>query len=87
MMEKKVVRINESQLRQIIAESVEQVLGYDMSTAEGREGAREWMNSMMFQEDSVETRAKEYAYENGLDGDENVIIAFVARAEYGRELI
>ena len=84
MMEKKVVKINESQLRQIIVESVEQVLGYDMSTAEGREGAHEWMNSMMFQEDPVETAAHNWAYENGLDGDENVIRAFVAGAEYGR---
>ena len=83
-MEKKVVRINESQLRQMIAESVEQVLGYDMSTPEGREGARKWMNSMMFQEDPVETVAHNWAYENGLDGDENVIKAFTAGVEYGR---
>lgn len=89
MMEKKVVRINESQLRRMIAESVQEALGggYDMSTPEGRQGAENWMHYIMSQEDPVETAAHNWAYENGLDGDENVIRAFVAGAEYGRELI
>ena len=134
-MGKKVVRINENDLRRMIMEGIEQVLnggddferlwevfedwmdsydqtdyptsytmkdvarhfyelglknrtlneegGYDMSTPEGREGARKWMGYVVSQEDPVETAAHNWAYENGLDGDENVIRAFVAGVEYG----
>lgn len=57
--------------------------GYDMNTPEGREGARKWMGYVASQEDPVETAARNWAYENGLDGDENVIRAFVAGVEYG----
>lgn len=141
-MGKKVVRINERQLRRMIAESIEQALGgetneayeferlweefedwmdsysqsdyptsytnkdiarhfyelglknrtlneeggYDMSTPEGRQGAENWMRYIISQEDPIETRAKEYAYENGFDGDENIINAFISGVEYGREL-
>lgn len=80
---KNTVKINESQLRKMIAESIEEALGYDMSTPEGREGARKWMGYVASQEDPVETAAHNWAYENGLDGDENVIRAFVAGVEYG----
>ena len=85
-MEKKVVKINESQLRQIIAESVQEALGggYDMSTPEGRRGAEDWMRYMISQEDPAENAAREWAQENGLDGDENIIRAFTAGVEYGR---
>lgn len=134
-MGKQIIKINESQLRKMIVESVKQVLnggdefeqlweefedwmdsynqsdyptsytmkdvarhfyelgkkgqrlnedgGYDMSTPEGREGARKWMGYVASQEDPVETAARNWAYENGLDGDENVIRAFVAGVEYG----
>ena len=85
-MEKNVVKINESQLRQIIAESVQEALGggYDMSTPEGRQGAENWMHYIMSQEDPAESAAREWAQENGLDGDENIIKAFTAGVEYGR---
>lgn len=139
-MGKKVVKINESQLRKIIAESIEDVLGdridigqelqhflednkhklfnkgwgnsqpskrdyliakyfyelglknrvlneeggYDMSTPEGRQGAEKWMRYIMSQEDPAENAAREWAQENGLDGDENIIRAFIAGVEYGR---
>ena len=87
-MEKKVVKINESRLRKMIAESVQEVLGggYDMSTPEGRQGAENWMRYIISQEDPAESAAREWAQENGLDGDENVIRAFTAGVEYGREL-
>jgi len=87
-MEKKAIKINESQLRKIIAESVQEVLGggYDMSTPEGRQGAENWMRYIMSQEDPAESAAREWAQENGLDGDENIIRAFTAGVEYGREL-
>ncbi len=133
---KKTIKINESDLRRMIAESVEQVLnggdefeqlweefedwmdsysqadyptsytmkdvarhfyelgkkgktlneggGYDMGTPEGRAGAEKWMRYMISQEDPAETAAKEWAQENGLEGDENVIRAFTAGVEYGR---
>lgn len=85
-MEKKVVKINENQLRKIIAESVQEALGggYDMSTPEGRQGAEKWMRYIMSQEDPAENAAREWAQENGLDGDENIIRAFTAGVEYGR---
>ena len=82
-MKKNVVKINESQLRRLITDGIEEALGYDMSTPEGREGARKWMGYVASQEDPVETAARNWAYENGLDGDENVIRAFVAGVEYG----
>jgi len=87
-MEKKAIKINESQLRKIIAESVQEVLGggYDMSTPEGRQGTENWMRYIMSQEDPAESAAREWAQENGLDGDENIIRAFTAGVEYGREL-
>ena len=85
-MKKNVVKINESQLRQIIAESVQEALGggYDMSTPEGRRGAEDWMRYMISQGDPAENAAMEWAQENGLDGDENIIRAFTAGVEYGR---
>ena len=85
-MAKNVVKINESQLRRMITEGIEEALGYDMSTPEGRQGAEKWMRYIISQEDPAETRAKEYAYENGFDGDENIINAFISGVEYGREL-
>jgi len=88
-MEKKVVKINESQLRHIIAESVQEALGggYDMSTPEGRRGAEDWMRYVMDQEDRRPAiAAQNWAEENGLDGDENIIRAFIAGVEYGRDL-
>lgn len=142
-MEKKVVKINESQLRKMIAESIEDVFdgridigqelqhflednkyklfnkgwgnsqptkrdyliakhfyelgkkgetlneggGYDMSTPEGRRGAEDWMRYVMDQEDRRPAiAAQNWAEENGLDGDENTIKAFVAGVEYGRDL-
>lgn len=90
---KKTIKINESDLRRMIAESVKGAImemneggGYDMSTPEGRRGAEDWMRYIISQEDPIETRAKEYAYENGFDGDENIINAFISGVEYGREL-
>ena len=88
-MEKKVVKINESQLRHIIAESVQEALGggYDMSTPEGRRGAEDWMRYVMDQEDRRPAiAAQNWAEENGLAGDENIIKAFIAGVEYGRDL-
>ena len=85
-MKKNVVKINESQLRKMISESVQEALGggYDMSTPEGRRGAEDWMRYIMSQEDPAESAAREWAQENGLDGDENIIRAFTAGVEYGR---
>ena len=140
-MKKNVVKISESQLRKIIAESVQQVLGneanevdeferyweefedwmdsynqadyptcygpkqiarhfyelgkkgetlnesggYDMNTPEGRRGAEDWMNYIMGQEDRRPAiAAKNWAEEHGLGWDENVIEAFIAGVEYGR---
>lgn len=83
-MGKKVIKINESQLRKMITEGIEQALGYDMSTPEGRQGAENWMHYIMSQEDPAESAAREWAQENGLDGDENIIRAFTAGVEYGR---
>ena len=133
---KKTFKINESDLRRMIAESVEQILnggdefeqlwdefedwmdsysqsdyptsytmkdvarhfyelgkkgktlneggGYDMSTPEGRRGAEDWMHYVISQGDPAENAAREWAQENGLDGDENIIRAFTAGVEYGR---
>lgn len=83
-MKKNVVKINESQLRKMIAESIEEALGYDMSTPEGRRGAEDWMRHIISQGDPAENAAREWAQENGLDGDENIIRAFTAGVEYGR---
>lgn len=90
---KKTIKINENDLRRMIAESVKGVImemneggGYDMSTPEGRRGAEDWMHYIISQGDPAENAAREWAQENGLDGDENVIRAFVAGVEYGREL-
>lgn len=149
-MKKNVVKINESQLRRIIAESIEQALGsetnedyeferlweefedwmdsynqsdyptsytnkdiarhfyelglknralneeggYDMSTPEGREGARKWMNSMMSQEDPTGGYADQWVSNNAPDYPdiswddcyEHMKRAFIAGVEYGREL-
>jgi hypothetical protein len=86
-MEKKVVKINESQLRRMITEGIEEVLGYDMNTPEGRRGAEDWMNYIMDQEDRRPAiAAQNWAEENGLAGDENIIKAFIAGVEYGRDL-
>lgn len=59
--------------------------GYDMSTPEGRAGAEKWMRYIMSQSDPSEEAAKQWAYENGFDGDENIISAFKAGVEYGRQ--
>lgn len=83
-MKKQIIKLNESQLRKIITEGIEETLGYDMGTPEGRAGTEKWMRYIMSQEDPAETAAKEWAQENGLDGDENVIRAFVAGVEHGR---
>lgn len=147
-MKKNVVKINESQLRKIIAESVQQVLGneanevdeferyweefedwmdsynqtdyptcygpkqiarhfyelgkkgealnesggYDMSTPEGREGARKWMNSMMSQEDPTGGYADQWVSNNAPDYPdiswddcyEHMKRSFIAGVEYGR---
>ena len=145
-MGKKVVRINENDLRRMIMEGVEQVLngcddferlweefedwmdsydqtdyptsytnkdiarhfyelglknrtlneegGYDMSTPEGREGARKWMNSMMFQEDPTGGYADQWVSNNTPDYPdiswddcyEHMKKAFIAGVEYGRQL-
>lgn len=85
-MRKQIVKLNESQLRRMIAESVEEVLGYDLNTPEGRRGAENWMRYIMSQEDPAESAAREWAQENGLDGDENIIRAFTAGVEYGRNI-
>ena len=61
--------------------------GYDMSTPEGRRGAFDWMNYIMDQEDRRPAiAAQNWAEENGLAGDENIIKAFIAGVEYGRDL-
>ena len=84
---KKTIKINESQLRRMITEGIEEVLGYDMNTPEGRRGAEDWMNYIMDQEDRRPAiAAQNWAEENGLDGDENIIKAFIAGVEYGRDL-
>ena len=93
-MEKKVVKINENQLRRIIAESVQEALGYDMSTPEGREGARNWMNqvSAMSQEDPTGGYAEQWVSDNAPtypdisweDCYEHMKRAFIAGVEYGR---
>lgn len=87
-MAKKTIQLNEAKLRNLIAECVKNAImeggGYDMSTPEGRDGARKWMGYVASQEDPIEAAAHNWAYENGLDGDENVIRAFVAGVEYGR---
>lgn len=83
-MKKNVVKINESQLRKMITEGIEEALGYDMSTPEGRRGAEDWMRYIISQGDPAEDAAREWAQENGLDGDENIIRAFTAGVEYAR---
>lgn len=59
--------------------------GYDMSTPEGRRGAENWMRQVISQSNTPENAAQEWAEEHGLYGDENIISAFVAGVEYGRE--
>lgn len=87
-MAKKTIKLNENELRSLIAECVKKAIneegGYDMSTPEGRRGAENWMKYIMSQEDPSEEAAKQWAYENGFDGDENIISAFKAGVEYGR---
>ena len=55
-----------------------------MDNPEDRENARRWMWQVISQENPTETAANNWAYENGFDGDENVIRAFIAGAEFGR---
>lgn len=85
---KNTIKINENELRNLVTECVKKVIsegnGYDMSTPEGRAGAENWMRYIMSQSDPAEEAAKEWASENGLDGDENIISAFKAGVEYGR---
>ena len=91
-MEKNVVKINESQLRRMITEGIEEVLGYDMDTPEGREGARKWMNSMMYQEDPTGGYADQWVSNNAPDYPdiswddcyEHMKRAFIAGVEYAR---
>ena len=91
---KNIIKINESDLRRTIAESVKGVImemneggGYDMSTPEGRRGAEDWMRYVMDQEDRRPAiAAQNWAEENGFGGDEKIIKAFVAGVEYGRDL-
>lgn len=86
-MEKKVVKINESQLRKMIVESIEEALGYDLSAPEGRAACEKWMHYIMDQEDRRPAiAAKNWAEEHGLGWDENVIEAFIAGVEYGRNI-
>jgi len=63
---------------------IDESLGYDMNTPEGRAGANDWMHYIMSHEDSTEAAANEWAQENGFGGDENIISAFKAGVEYGR---
>lgn len=91
-MKKNVVKINESQLRRMIAEGIEEALGYDMDTPEGREGARKWMNSMMSQEDPTGGYADQWVSDNAPtypdiswdDCYEHMKKAFIAGVEYAR---
>ena len=91
---KRIVKMNENDLSRLISESVYGVIkelneggGYDMSTPEGRRGAFDWMRYVMDQEDRRPAiAAQNWAEENGLDGDENIIKAFIAGVEYGRDL-
>lgn len=86
-MRKQIVKLNESQLRRMITEGIEEALGYDMNTPEGRRGAEDWMRYVMDQEDRRPAiAAQNWAEENGLGGDENIIKAFIAGVEYGRDL-
>ena len=64
----------------------EETLGYDLSTPEGRAASEKWMHYIMSQEDPSETAAKEWAYKNGFWDDENIISAFMAGVNYGREV-
>jgi hypothetical protein len=67
--------------------------GYDMSTPEGREGARKWMNSMMSQEDPTGGYADQWVSNNAPDYPdiswddcyERMKRAFIAGVEYGRQ--
>lgn len=67
--------------------------GYDMSTPEGREGARKWMNSMMSQEDPTGGYADQWVSNNAPDYPdiswddcyEHMKRAFIAGVEYGRQ--
>ena len=91
---KQTIKINETDLRRMISESVYGVIrevnesgGYDMNTPEGRRGAEDWMRYVIDQEDRRPAiAAQNWAEENGLGGDENIIKAFVAGVEYGRDL-
>lgn len=87
-MVKKTIKLNENELRNLVTECVKKAIsegnGYDMSTPEGRRGAENWMRYIISQGDPTEEAAKEWASENGLDGDENIISAFMAGVEYGR---
>ena len=95
-MEKKIVKINENQLRKIIAESVQEALGggYDMSTPEGRHGAENWMRYIMSQEDPTGGYADQWVSNNAPDYPdiswddcyEHMKRAFIAGVEYGRQL-
>ena len=65
-MKKNVVKINESQLRRMITEGIEEALGYDINTPEGRKGAEDWMRYVMDQEDRRPAiAAQNWAEENG----------------------
>ena len=66
-MAKKTIKLNENELRSLIAECVKKAIneecGYDMSTPEGRRGAENWMRYIMSQSDPTEEAAKEWASE------------------------
>lgn len=87
-MARQTIQLNEAKLRNLIAECVKNAImeggGYDMSTPEGRAGAQKWMHQVMSQSDPSEEAARNYAQENGFGDDENIISAFMAGVEYGR---
>lgn len=91
---KNTIKINENQLRRMIAESIEEALGYDMSTPEGRQGAENWMRYIMSQEDPTGGYADQWVSNNAPDYPdiswddcyERMKRAFIAGVEYGRQL-
>lgn len=95
-MAKKTIKLNENELRSLIAECVKKAIneegGYDMTTPEGRRGAENWMKYIMSQEDPAEEVAKQWVSENAPDYPdiswdsccEFMKKAFIAGFEYGR---
>ena len=71
----RVIRLSDRELRDIVSESVSRIVE-----------AMSWEEYVMSQEDPRETAAKEWAQENGIEADENIIRAFVAGVDLGRQL-